>query len=68
MTKISRDELRRHYEQAVRETESMKDTEEGWRGFIVGFRLYERLATHLGLQLTEADSKRFGPIVKTNAE
>lgn len=59
MKKISRNELRRHYEQAVRETESLKDTKETWLGFIVGFRLYERLATHLGMQLTESDSKMF---------
>lgn len=64
MPKISRDELRRHYEQAVRETESLKDTKETWIGFIIGFRLYERLATHLGIELTEEDSKRFVPISK----
>lgn len=59
MTKISRDELRRHYLQSVKETESMKDTKETWLGFIVGFRVYERMATHLGLELTEKDSRRF---------
>lgn len=64
MTKISRNELRRHYEQAVRETEALKDTKETWIGFVIGFRVYERLATHLGMELTEEDSKRFVPISK----
>lgn len=64
MTKISRNELRRHYEQAVRETDALNDTKETWIGFVIGFRVYERLATHLGMELTEEDSKRFIPISK----
>jgi hypothetical protein len=66
--RISPEELRRHFQQCVKETSSLQNTKDSFTGFICGFRAYEKMATHLGLNFGDADSKRFVPIVKTNAE
>lgn len=59
--RISRDELRRHYLQCVAETANLTDTKDAWCGFICGFRTYEKMATHFGMNLSDDDSKRFIP-------
>lgn len=59
--RISKEELRRHYLQCVADTASLQDTKESWIGFICGFRIYEKMATHLGHNLSDDDSKRFNP-------
>lgn len=66
-SRVSKEEMRRHYLQCVKETESLKDTKDAWTGFICGFRTYERMATHLGLNLSDEDSKRFVPVQKEGA-
>jgi hypothetical protein len=59
--RISRNEIRRHYEQAVKDTSSFKMTEETWIGFLIGFRVYEMMANAHGVALSEADSVRCVP-------
>lgn len=61
-SKISKEEVQRHFEECVKGTKSMTEvTQESFTAFIVGFRLYERMATHLGRQITEDESRRFVP-------
>jgi len=62
--RISKEELRRHFEQCVNDTSSLPNTKESFIGFICGFRAYEKMATALRLNLSDADSKRFVTVSK----
>lgn len=59
--RISKEQLVRFYRQVVKETE-IEDSEELRKGFICGFRCYERMATALGAELSDADARRFVPV------
>ena len=61
-TRISKEELRRHYLQCVEQTDNLSDSQETWIGFLCGFRCYERMANEIGLAMTDEDSRRFVPI------
>lgn len=58
-SKISQDELRRHFEECVKGTKSLTRSQESFTAFIVGFRMYERMAMELGKPVTEEESRRF---------
>ena len=57
--RVSPEEIRRIYGICVENTESLKETDETFIGFIVGFRAYERMATALRRNLTDDESRRF---------
>lgn len=59
--KISNEELRRHYDQCCAQSSLLNPSEEAFKGFIVGFRCYERMAQLHGVAVTESDSKRCVP-------
>jgi hypothetical protein len=58
-SRVSVEELRRHWEECLRGTESLVRSDESFNGFIVGFRMYERMITKLGRQMTDDESRRF---------
>lgn len=58
-SKISKTEIKRHFDACVEETVGLETTDAAYIGFIVGFRMYERMARNLGKQVTNEESKRF---------
>jgi len=58
LNKISKKEVRRHFEMCVKETTGLSSSEESFIGFLVGFRMYERIAIMLDKQVTEEESHR----------
>ena len=60
--KVSKREIRRHFELCVGATSGLNSSEDSFIGFLVGFRLYERMARKLGRELTEEDVRRFVPV------
>lgn len=66
--KISREEVRRHFEECVKATKEMELSQESVTAFIIGFRMYERMAMHLGKQITEDESRRFVPKKQVDGE
>ena len=65
--RISMEHLARLYRQAVSETSTIDDSEELRRGFVCGFRCYERMATALAVELSDADARRFIPISESDS-
>jgi hypothetical protein len=61
--RVSKEELRRHWLQCVKDTPNLPNTEDAFKGFICGFRVYEKMATALGFAMTDADSRLFVPRV-----
>ena len=61
-TKLPKSELRRHFDMCIHDTIGLN--EDSLIGFIVGFRMYERMALRLGKQITEKESRSFVPLPK----
>lgn len=63
--KISLEELQRHYENCRKHTPDWPVTSfefELRRGFMLGFRFYETIATLVGKAVTEDESKNIQPV------
>jgi hypothetical protein len=57
--KVSKVEIRRHFELCVNATAGLNSSDDSFVGFLVGFRLYERMARKLGRELTEDEVRQF---------
>lgn len=60
--RISKEELRRHYEMTVKASSQLTDSDDTFKGFIAGFRMYERMATTFGKNLHEQESRLIVPM------
>lgn len=61
LQKISKHEVKRHFENCLNETPGLESTDAAYIGFIVGFRMYELMARELGKHVTDRESRRFVP-------
>lgn len=59
--KISKSEVNRLFKLCLDETPGLEANDTAHIGFIVGFRMYERMARELGKHITDRESRRFVP-------
>lgn len=52
-------QIKRAYQNTVTESDLLTDSDDTKRGFIAGFRLYERMANAFGLALTPDQISQF---------